>query len=154
MALNDIEALLDRSLPYSYKQLVKSIEDFAYFDFNEFPNEHPDDEGSSWFFWDEKRLCESVQVDGIKNCAAWQQLVLHIEIDKQTRQRNFAPSPGGPVAHERLKKTICFAEDNADLLYIDPTDENSIWIYMHDSGEVKRIAVSFDEWIGRARRCE
>lgn len=151
MSLFDIEARLSIKLPVSYKKFLSEIDDFAYVLHNEHPDEFPDDEGVAWFFWGEQRLFEEVQIEGTTKRAAWEQLVSYAEIDRNFRKRKGISSNGGILDFDRFNKSIAIAEDNGNILYIDAADGNSVWIYMHASGEVKRVASSFDEWFSRSK---
>jgi hypothetical protein len=151
MTLAEIEKDFGFPLPNSYKELVSKIDDFAYVEFNEFPNEFPEDDGSSWFFWSENRLAAPIEIEGAKTRPAWQQLASFAEVDKLIRMRSAIPSNIGPLPYTHLENSFCIAEDNGDLLYISHERNNSVWIYMHSSGEVKNIAPSFDYWLSRAK---
>ncbi|MDA8451537.1 SMI1/KNR4 family protein [Acidovorax sp. NCPPB 3859] len=151
MSLADIEVKLSIKFPVSYKKFLSEIDDFAYVLHNEHPDDFLDDEGVAWFFWGEQRLFEEVQIEGAPKRAAWEQLVSYAEIDRSFRKKKGVPSNVGLLGFERFNKSIAIAEDNGDILYIDAAEGDSVWIYMHSSGEVKRIASSFDEWLSRSK---
>ncbi len=143
MNINEIQNNYGRRLPISYIKLIEGIGDYTYFDFSKDPFEP----NSSWFFLGCELLTREAIIEGAKSRPAWNRLASYAEIDRIYRKRNHAPSPDGPISLDRLENAFCIAEDNGDLLYIDPLDENSIWIYLHDSGELMKIAASFDEWL-------
>lgn len=141
MIIEHIEREIGKSLPLSYKNFLSGIDDYCYINYNEFRDEFPDDSGTSWFFWDEKRLNEPTVIDGAtKTRSAWEILQSYQEIK--------------PVAHGifpgHIGSLVSIAEDNGDILYLDPLDNFSVWIYMHDSGESKRLEDSFDAWLANA----
>lgn len=147
MKITDIEKNLSIELPQEYKQLLDKIDDFIYILHNENPEDFPDDEGTPWFFWGEDRLFEEVEIEGSTTKPAWQQLISYAEIDKKYRKRTSLPSNKGEMDFLHLERSVSIAEDNGDILYIDTASSNSIWIYMHTSGEARMIANSFKEWI-------
>lgn len=151
MSLLQIENSLSKELPIAYKEFLSSFEDFVYILHNENPNEFPDAEGTPWFFWGESRLFEKVIIDGAKTRNAWEQLASYAEIDEEFRKRKSIPSNRGLRSFDHLKKSVAIAEDNGDILYIDTMENNSIWIYLHASGEVKFLAESFDEWLKKSK---
>ncbi|MFE8647042.1 SMI1/KNR4 family protein [Sphingomonas sp. NCPPB 2930] len=150
MIFDEIEGFIGAPLPASYKEFVAKIEDFLYVAFNEFPEEFPEDNGVDWFFWGESRLSEEVSIEGAGDTAAWNQLSLYAKIDQNFKNRKEVTSDEGQISFERLNMSIAIAEDNGDLLYLDSMSNFSVWVYMHDSGEVKKLCSSFDAWLERA----
>jgi hypothetical protein len=137
MIIEHIEREIGKGLPLSYKNLLSGIDDYCYINYNEFKNEFPDDDGVSWFFWDEKRLNEPTVIDGaLETRRAWEILRSYQEI-----KNTFS---------DHINSLVSIAEDNGDILYLDARDNFSVWIYMHDSGESKRLEDSFDAWIANA----
>lgn len=152
MDLTDIEKSLGMQLPNAYKKLVAQIDDFRYVSFNEFPLEHENDEGVPWFFWGEARLFVLVHMEGARSRPAWQQLASFAEIDRNHRGRKAIPCGDGRTrAFAHLETSVAMAEDNGDILYLDVLDGFSVWVYLHASGEVKKIAESFGQWLEVSR---
>jgi len=54
---------------------------------------------------------------------------------------------------ERTQFLVAIAEDDGDILYMDASDNFSVSVYMHDSGESKRLEDSFEDWLANARSC-
>ncbi|GLR14228.1 hypothetical protein GCM10007907_30180 [Chitinimonas prasina] len=150
MNICEIELRLGHSLPNSYKNLLDSIEDYAYISFNEYPLDFPNDEGASWFMWGVERLGKAVEMDCAGKELAYAQLKLHTALDRRLRNRDYVKSPQGEIALDRVASGFVIAEDNGDLLYLDFQDEGSVWRYMHDSGDVRRLDLNFNEWMSRA----
>jgi|GEM_PF-1593234 len=138
-------------LPESYKNLVRSIEDFEYIKGRFFAD---DDLLVSWFFWGLWRLGETTHIEGAPDRPAWNVLASFAEIDRGVRHRVSAPSDSGEIPLERLESSVAVAEENGDYLYLDSVDGYSVWVYLHDSGEVCKVADSFDEWLSTAIRTE
>lgn len=148
--INEIEKILGKDLPFSYKKLVDSIDDYSYISFNEFRNEFPNDEGSIWFFWSVERLFEPTKIIGSTNDRlAWQVLNSFFEIQNHNNR-----SALNLLTEYQAKNSVTIAEDNGDLLFIDTHNDNSIWRFMHDSGEVKMLAESFSRWTDMAELLE
>lgn len=85
--IDDIEKEFGYILPNAYKSLVVCIKDFCEINFNESPNEFPEDKGTSWFFWGENRLSESVNIEGSKTRPTWSQLQSFVEIHKARKNK-------------------------------------------------------------------
>lgn len=141
MIIEHIEREIGKNLPPGYKNLLNGIDDYCYINYNEFKDEFPDDDGVSWFFWSEKRLNEPTVIDGATETrSAWEILRSYHEI------KPMAPE----TFSDHINSLIAVAEDNGDLLYLDALDNFSVWIYMHDFGESKRLEDSFDAWMANA----
>ncbi|MCL2309301.1 MAG: SMI1/KNR4 family protein [Proteobacteria bacterium] len=149
MIIGAIEEALGKNLPQSYKEVVASIEDFEYI---EAPLFHGSDTVVSWFFWGRSRLAETIHMDGALDRPAWNIIASFGELDKKFRHRSYVPSTDGPVSFDRLRLSVAIAEDNGDYLYLDSPGNFSLWMYFHDSGEVRKIADSFKGWLNSAVR--
>jgi hypothetical protein len=148
--INEIEILLGIDLPFSYKKLVDSIDDYSHISFNEFRGEFPNDEGSIWFFWGVDRLFKPTKIIGsINDRLAWQVLSSFFEIQNHNNRSTL-----NLLTEHQAKNSVTIAEDNGDLLFIDTQNGNSIWRFLHDSGEVKMLAESFSLWIDVAELLE
>lgn len=144
MPLEQIEREIGRELPDCYRVFVKTFDDFRYVNYNEFKNEFPESTETTWFFWSERRLDEVTIIYGAtKNRMSWEVLKSYGEINssKGDVQRSF---------HDRVHFCVAIAEDNGDILYMDASDDFSVSIYMHDSGESKRLENSFEAWLANA----
>lgn len=150
--LDEIEIELGRELPASYKNFVERIDDFVYVTFNEFPTEFPEDSGAQWFFWGVDRLRLPTSIRGIGSRPAYRQLELYAQVFRDSRLQTKAiqrlTAHSGCI--EQMSATFALAENNGDLLFLHFTDEISVWIFMHDSGQTKHVARSFQEWLDRA----
>jgi len=144
MTLDDIEEVIGKTLPTAYKTLLGTIDDFE--DIDGLDDYSDPTSRTSWFFWGIERLDRIVRIDGAPDRPAWGLLASFVEIDKRYRHRTQAPSDAGPIDYERLNKSVAIATDEGDYLYFDVIDNFSLWAYWHDSGEVKKVSDSFDEW--------
>lgn len=147
----NIEKNIGWKLPVAYKDMLLKSGGSIYINFNEFPDEFPDDDGTSWFLWSLKQLNEPATINGAGTAPTYCQLSIYTKLDEAIRKRDYCPSSQGPIPHARVSQGFCIAESDGDLLYLDPSDSGSVWHYFHDSGETKRVANSFDAWIAKAR---
>jgi len=51
---------------------------------------------------------------------------------------------------ERLASGFAIGEENADVLFVDPSRGHSIWCFHHD-GEVEQLSDSFQSWLKQAK---
>ena len=57
------------------------------------------------------------------------------------------PSTLGFVHPKRLINGFLIGKSQNDYLYIDPYDQNSVWIFFKNCYGVQKVAESFQEWI-------
>jgi len=120
---------------------LSAFDDFCYVHYNEFKDEFPNSKGTPWFFWSEKRLGEVSIIHGAsQNRMAWEVLKSYAEINasKGEKQKSLL---------ERTQYLVAIAEDEGDILFMDASDSFSVSIYMHDSGDSKRLEDSFEDWL-------
>lgn len=141
MFVEQIEREIGKALPDSYKRFLNAFDDFCYVNYNEFKDEFSESTGTPWFCWSEKRLGEISIVDGAtKDRMAWEVLKSYAEINahKGEIQRSLL---------ERTQFLVAIAEDDGDMLFMDASDDFAVSVYMHDSGETKRLEDSFEAWL-------
>lgn len=144
MFIDQMERAIGKPLPLSYRRFLSAFDDFCHVHYNEAKDRFPDSKGTPWFFWGEQRLGEISVIHGAsKHRAAWEVLSSYAEINapKGEVQRSFL---------ERAPFLVAVAEDEGDLLFMDASDGFSVWIYMHDSGESKRLEDGFEAWLANA----
>lgn len=149
MIIDEIEGYIGKQLPQAYKDLVLSIDGFEYIDGI---NSINSSSKIPWFFWGIEHLEEDVVIEGASTRKAWNVLASLGEIDKKFRERSSVPSGSGAIAFDQLNKSVAIAEENGDYLYFDSLNNFSLWMYFHDSGEVQKVAETFDEWLRLAER--
>ena len=58
-----------------------------------------------------------------------------------------------PYTLSRLAKGWAIGtSDSGDVMYLDPADDCSVWVFHPDGGDVERIAKSFRAWRNKARQ--
>ncbi len=50
----------------------------------------------------------------------------------------------------RLEAGLTIATGDGDVLFLDPSDDYSVWCFHHDGGDVEKLAESFGEWLSDA----
>ena len=60
---------------------------------------------------------------------------------------------GKPYPLDRVAAGVAIGESNSgDVLYLDPADGHSCWIYHHGGGDVEKVGKSFATWKRKARK--
>lgn len=60
---------------------------------------------------------------------------------------------GKPYPFTRLASGIAIGtNESGDVLYLDPEDGYSVWIFSHDGGDVERVAKTFTTWKKKSRK--
>lgn len=66
---------------------------------------------------------------------------------------NTTDAKGKAYALDRLAAGCVIGEsEDGDVLYLDPADGDSVWIYRHDGGDVEKVGKSFTAWKRKARK--
>ena len=111
--------------------------------FNEYPEHDPTFEGRTWWLMSRSELEKEWEMNGVGTAANYACLKLYIALQREFATSENTPSNVGNIAFCRVEKGFVIGTENGDYLYLDPTDDHSVWIYFHDGGDVLRIADSF-----------
>ena len=49
---------------------------------------------------------------------------------------------------------MAIGDNNGDVVFLDPTDEYTVWIWYHEGADVERLADSFERWLEMATLSE
>jgi hypothetical protein len=150
MSIQSIQVERGISLPQEYLKLLTSLHEADEYCFNEYPEEDPDFEGRCWCFLNEDDLIEEIDMRGVGKSAVHKQLELYIKCFSEFSDSQFLTSPDGQIPIQRVLNGFVVAEDNGDLLYLDPLDDFSVWIFHHDGSDVMKVTGSIGEWLSRA----
>jgi hypothetical protein len=150
MSIRSIQAERGISLPQEYLKLLSSLNEADEYCFNEYPEEDPEFEGRCWSFLNEDELIEEIDMRGVGKSAAHKQLELYIKCFSEFSDSQFLTSLDGQIPIQRVLNGFVIAEDNGDLLYLDPLDDFSVWIFHHDGSDVMKVAYSIGDWQSRA----
>lgn len=56
----------------------------------------------------------------------------------------------GPLPSQRVADGFVIGlEEDGDLMYLDPQDNFSVWIFWHDGGDVVKVSESFEQFISQ-----
>jgi len=58
---------------------------------------------------------------------------------------------GNEFSLRRLACGVVIADENADLLFLDPSDNFSVWCFFHDGSDVEKQADSLYEWLAGSK---
>jgi len=57
---------------------------------------------------------------------------------------------GEPYSLDRLAAGLAMGDNNGDVVFLDPADDCSVWLWYHDGADVERLADSFEQWLEMA----
>ena len=110
-------------------------------------------DGCSWELTTGANLLAKVDVDG-KSVPSVQQLKRYAAVLKKSMKADTTEDhKGKPYPLDRLAAGIAIGtDDTGDVLYLDPADKLSVWIFHHDGGDVERASKTFTAWLRKAER--
>ncbi len=138
------------ALPKEYLEFLSNIDAGEDYCFNEYPEEDPDFEGRCWAFYDEELLCENIEMSRVGEAPAHRQLELYLKCYQEISKSDIVHSSEGELSIDRVANGFVVAEENGDLLYLDPSNNFSVWIFHHDGYDVKKVSNSISDWLDRA----
>ncbi len=145
MALK-IEGIYTQQLPQEYIHFLKENPAGDEITFSEYKDD-PEDEGRYWNLMGEEELLKTWEMKGVGTAANFECLKLYVQLQKEFGQDKWAFTDNGKVELSRVESGFVIGEENGDYLYLDASDNFSVWIYHHDGGDVKKIADSFADFI-------
>ncbi|MFK7758138.1 MAG: SMI1/KNR4 family protein [Flavobacteriales bacterium] len=143
----EIENEYNGQLPEDYLMFLRANPDGQEVIFNEYKDEDPDFEGRHWNVMGEAELLESWEMNGVGKAMNFECLKLYIKVQKEYSLGDSTTSNVGKIKLDRIESGFVIGDENGDYLYMDPTDNYSIYIYYHDGGDVLRISNSFKEFM-------
>jgi len=66
-------------------------------------------------------------------------------------ETDWTESNVGNIKLERVESGFVIGSEDGDYLYLDSTDNHSVWIYYHDGGDVLRVAESFSDLVNTGK---
>lgn len=107
---------------------------------------------TTWRLLAGDKLIEPVSVDGNKTPALFQLQSFAGTLREALEDDETEDAQGNPYPLDRLSGGWTIGSDvSGDVLYLDPTDGHSVWVYHHDGGDVERVAKTFQAWWKKAR---
>ncbi|PCI98409.1 MAG: SMI1/KNR4 family protein [Alphaproteobacteria bacterium] len=150
MNIDSIQKLHCIILPEKYLRFLSDINNGNEYYFNEHVVEDPDFEGRCWWFFDEVALSKDIEMFQVGHAPTHQQLILYLKIFQEFSNDDFVHSNDGKISTNRVSNGFVIAEENGDLLYLDPEDNCSVWIFYHDGNDVMKVSDSFEKWLSKA----
>ncbi len=97
-------------------------------------------------------LEEEVNIDDMKT-QHWQKLSSYINTyQEMTGENETYDDKGNTIPLERLRACVTIGDDdNGDPLFVDPSDDYSVWCYYHDGGDVEMISSSLDDFMAESK---
>ncbi len=96
-------------------------------------------------------LEEEVNIDDMKT-QYWQKLSSYLNTyQEMTGENETCDDKGNTVLLKSLRACVTIGDDNGDLLFVDPSDEYSVWCYHHDGGDVEMVSSSLDDFIAESK---
>ena len=137
----EIEKIYNKKLPDAYINYLKDKMPYDEIDFN----------GKCWFMLEKDELLETCEMLQVGTAANYERLKLSVKILRDCGSVD-TTSNVGKIDLERVAQGFVIGRDNGDDLYLDASDNFSVWIFYHDGGDVLRIADSFQEFIENAEK--
>jgi len=104
------------------------------------------DERDSWWLFTKDGLLKAVKIDRRKTVAI-SQLRCFTESLKDLGADALEDQDENPFALDRLSNGLAIGINNGDVLFLDPSDDFSVWVYYLDGSDVERLADSFSDWL-------
>lgn len=127
-------------LPADYEKFLKT---------HDGETEYIFDDIDGWRFFTTEELTEVIRIDRTKvmNIHQLQAYANSVGeyVGKETEDQD-----GEPYALEQLAAGLAIGDNNGDVVFLDPKDAYSVWLFHHDGTDVERLAVTFQEWLERA----
>lgn len=139
------------------RQLKKSgialPDDYATFLLKHSGKDRLEFDDQTWDLATAARLFEPVDVDG-KEYPRIRVLQGYVKgLRRSVEQGATEDAKGKPYPLDRLADGFAVGtSDSGDVLYLDPADGHSCWIYHHDGGDVEKVGKSFAAWKRKARK--
>jgi hypothetical protein len=110
-------------------------------------------DGCSWELTTAANLLARIDVDG-KSVPSVQQLKRYAAVLKNSIEADKTEDhQGKPYPIDRLAAGIAIGtDDSGDVLYLDPADKFSVWIFHHDGGDVELGSKTFAAWLRKVER--
>jgi len=131
-------------IPADYKKFLESHDGETEYLFGE---------TDGWRFYSADELMEVIRVDReeVKNIF---KLTAYAQSARKFYGDETEDQDGEPYSFDRLAKGLAIGDNNGDVVFLDPNDAYSVWIWHHDGGDVERLADSFNAWLESAEPVE
>lgn len=106
-----------------------------------------------WRFYSAEELMEVISVDREK-VKTIDQLTVFAKSARAFHGDETVDQNGEPYPFDRLATGLAIGDNNGDVVFLDPSDAHSVWIWHHDGGDVERLTDSFKTWLESAEPAE
>ena len=127
-------------LPAAYLAFLEQHDGDTYYLFNDI---------DGWRFYKVEELTEVIRVNRDKVQAIYQLTAFASSIRKHIGDET-EDQDGEPYSLDRLAAGLAIGDNNGDVVFLDPADEYSVWLWHHDGDDVERLADSFEQWLEMA----
>lgn len=142
-----LENFYPHPLPADYLSFLKANPQGTEITFNAYEDDDPDFEGIHWNIMGEAELLKNWEMNGVGTAMNFECLKLYIKLQREFAMNDSTSSNVDNVALSRIAAGFVIGDENGDYLYLDPSDNFSVWIYYHDGGDVFRVADSFSAFL-------
>lgn len=132
------------NLPTAYNAFLEQHDGEAYYLF---------DDIDGWRFYTIEELTEVIRVNRDKVLAIHQLTAFASSIREYIGDET-EDQDGEPYSLDRLAAGLAIGDSNGDVVFLDPADEYSVWLWHHDGADVERLADSFEQWLEMATLSE
>jgi SMI1 / KNR4 family (SUKH-1) len=132
------------NLPTAYKAFLEQHDGEAYYLF---------DDIDGWRFYTIEELTEVIRVNRDKVLTIHQLTAFASSIREYIGDET-EDQDGEPYSLDRLAAGLAIGDSNGDVVFLDPADEYSVWLWHHDGADVERLADSFEQWLEMATLSE
>jgi hypothetical protein len=94
-----------------------------------------------------EKMMQTVNFDGQKQPSIFQLQSVVSSLEKHGEGDAVEDQDGGEFSLDRLAGGLAIGDNNGDVMFLDPSDGFSVWLYHHDGFDVELLAGSFAEWI-------
>jgi hypothetical protein len=127
-------------LPAAYKTFLEQHDGETYYVF---------DDIDGWRFYTSDEITEVIRVNrekvmNIHQLKAFANSIREFHGDETEDQ------DGEPYPLDRLAAGLAIGDNNGDIVFLDPGDDYSVWLWHHDGADVERLADSFQQWLDMA----
>jgi SMI1 / KNR4 family (SUKH-1) len=125
-------------------------DDYAKF-LAEHRGEEYDFDDDQWELSTAEELLDTLDVDGQEQPAIRRLIVYADTLKDVMEDGETEDHKGKPYPLTRLAEGVAIGTNGSgDVIYLDPADQNAVWVFHPDGGDVERISKTFKSWLKQA----
>ena len=113
------------------------------------PYEYDGEDG--WWLAASDKLLKSINIDGKKHPYVHQLRGYAATLRDVFQSEATTDVNGNDHSFDRLEAGLAIGDNNGDVLFLDPSNKFSVWLFCHDGGYVEKLAASFAKWLSKAK---